>query len=454
MDKKIFTVLLFSLVTRVIYLFFDKNIWWDAAVYLAMGEHIATFGQLGFWEPIRPLLWPFLLSYAFLFELNPIILGHIFSTFFSLGVIYLTYFIAKKLFNEQTALLSSILLSFTWIFFLFNARLYTEIPAVFFGLCAYYFFLQEKHFETGLCIGLAFLTKFPMGILLVILGLFSIRKIKNTFYLLAGFILITVPYFMFNYLAYGSPIEILFFAQEFLKYAGIWIFQEPWWWYLFALIKENVLFFFAIPGTVFAIYKKRYSLVAIFLLILIYLSQMDHKELRFTILLLPFIAIIAAYGYQKIFKENFSFIVIVFLLFSIPLSVEDPITNEYFKYFEEKQTTGEILVTHPLTGYYAHKNVTIMYYPWFNASQADYWKDYIEKKNPEYISLDSCEGGFLCPPDDDHCEEKKQELIKEIEEKYTTVFNETRGVCTYQIYQFNFSFSSQTQNTSDRNILL
>src|SRR3989344_1882477 len=107
MDKKIFTVLLFSLVTRVIYLFFDKNIWWDAAVYLAMGEHIATFGQLGFWEPIRPLLWPFLLSYAFLFELNPIILGHIFSTFFSLGVIYLTYFIAKKLFNEQTALLSS-----------------------------------------------------------------------------------------------------------------------------------------------------------------------------------------------------------------------------------------------------------------------------------------------------------------------------------------------------------
>ena len=435
MDKKIFTVLLFSLVTRVIYLFFDKNIWWDAAVYLAMGEHIATFGQLGFWEPIRPLLWSFLLSYAFLFELNPIILGHIFSTFFSLGVIYLTYFIAKKLFNEQTALLSSILLSFTWIFFFFNARLYTEIPAVFFGLCAYYFFLQEKHFETGLCIGLAFLTKFPMGILLVILGLFSIRKIKNTFYLLAGFILITVPYFMFNYLAYGSPIEILFFAQEFLKYAGIWIFQEPWWWYLFALIKENVLFFFAIPGTVFAIYKKRYSLVAIFLLILIYLSQMDHKELRFTILLLPFLAIIAAYGYHKIFKESFSFIVIVFLLFSIPLSVEDPIINEYFSYFEEKQTNGEILVTHPLAGYYAHKNVTIMYYPWFNASQAEYWEEYIKVKNPEYISLDTCEGGFLCSPDDQLCEEKQKSLVHSINESYIIEWQKDLGNCKYFIYK-------------------
>src|SRR3989344_5093260 len=326
MDKKIFTVLLFSLVTRVIYLFFDKNIWWDAAVYLAMGEHIATFGQLGFWEPIRPLLCPFLLSYAFLFELNPIILGHIFSTFFSLGVIYLTYFIAKKLFNEQTALLSSILLSFTWIFFLFNARLYTEIPAVFFGLCAYYFFLQEKHFETGLCIGLAFLTKFPMGILLVILGLFSI-------------------------------------------------------------------------------------------------------------LLLPFLAIIAAYGYHKIFKESFSFIVIVFLLFSIPLSVEDPIINEYFSYFEEKQTNGEILVTHPLAGYYAHKNVTIMYYPWFNASQAEYWEEYIKVKNPEYISLDTCEGGFLCSPDDQLCEEKQKSLVHSINESYIIEWQKDLGNCKYFIYK-------------------
>ncbi|MBS3154818.1 hypothetical protein J4424_05935, partial [Candidatus Woesearchaeota archaeon] len=164
--------------------------------------------------------------------------------------------------------------------------------------------------------------------------------------------------------------------------------------------------------------EKRYSLVAIFLLILIYLSQMDHKELRFTILLLPFLAIIAAYGYHKIFKESFSFIVIVFLLFSIPLSVEDPIINEYFSYFEEKQTNGEILVTHPLAGYYAHKNVTIMYYPWFNASQAEYWEEYIKVKNPEYISLDTCEGGFLCSPDDQLCEEKQKSLVHSINESY------------------------------------
>ena len=154
MDRKIATVLIISLITRLIYLFLDKNIWWDAAVYLAMGEHIASLGQLGFWEPIRPLLWPFLLSYAYILNIHPVLWASILSTCFSLGCIYLTYEIAKRLFNDRTALLSSLLLSFTWTFFFFNARLYTEIPAVFFALCAYWYFLKEKHFLSMTMAGL------------------------------------------------------------------------------------------------------------------------------------------------------------------------------------------------------------------------------------------------------------------------------------------------------------
>jgi len=393
-----------------------------------------TFGQLGFWEPIRPLLWPFLLGYAYVFGLNPIIWGHILSTFFSLGCIYLTYLIAKRLCNERTALLASILLSFSWIFFFFNVRLYTEIPAVFFALCAYYFFLKEKPFETGIFTGFAFLTKFPEGVILVLFPFFWIKSVKKTIWLLLGFIVISISYFLFNYFAYGSSIKILFFAQEFLKYAGIWIFQQPWWWYPLELIKHNFLFLFTIPGIMFALQKKRYTLALITLAFLIYLSQMAHKELRFVILFLPFLCILSAYGYQRIFKESFSFIIMVFLLFSLHVTIEEPINNGYFTFFQEKNTEGEILVTHPLTGYYADK-ATVMYYPWFNSSQADYWKDYIQEKNPEYIALDTCEGGFLCPPDDSLCEEKREELITEIEKRYTIIFNETRGACVYTIYQ-------------------
>ena len=125
MNKKIFLVLAFSLIARIIYLIYDQSIWWDAAVYLSMGKFIFSSGALGFWEPIRPLLWPFILGYGWWIGINPVIWGHIFSTLFSLGIIYLVYLIGKKLYNEEAGILSSILISFTWIFFFFNARLYT-----------------------------------------------------------------------------------------------------------------------------------------------------------------------------------------------------------------------------------------------------------------------------------------------------------------------------------------
>lgn len=437
MDRKIFTVLIISLITRVIYLFLDKNLWWDAAVYLAMGKYIVSFGQLGFWEPIRPLLWPFLLSYAYIININPVLWGNIWSTIFSLGCIYLTYCIAKKLFNKHTALLASILLSFSWTFFFFSARLYTEIPAVFFALCAYYFFLKEKHFETGIFTGLAFLTKFPEGIILIVFLFFSIKSIKKLFWILLGCTLITLPYFAFNYFAYGSPINILIFAQEFLKYAGIWIFEKPWYWYPLAIIKENFLFLFVIPGILFALYKKKYSLLALAMIPLLYFSHMPHKELRFAILFLPFLAILAAYGYQKIFKETSSFIMIVLLLFIVSAYVEVPDTNPYFTYFQGKDIQGEVLVAHPLSGYYVQGNVSLLYYPWFNSSRAEYWLIYIQENSPEYISLDTCEGGFLCPPNDTSCPEKQQALREYINSTYSLEWQRINPYCEYSIYKKN-----------------
>jgi len=434
MNKKIFLVLIFSLIARIIYFVYDQTIWWDAAVYLSMGKFIFSSGALGFWEPIRPLLWPFILGYGWWIGINPIIWGHIFSTLFSLGIIYLVYLIGKKLYNEEIGILSSVLISFTWIFFFFNARLYTEIPAVFFMLLAVYCFLEEKNLLSGFFLGLAVMSKFPAGLLLIILLIFSWKKIKNILELIIGSLVIIGPYLAFNYFYYGEPFSIILFAQEFLKYAGIWIFSQPWWYYLWEILKQNVLYVFAVFGVYFAIKKKEYLLTTIFVAFLIYFSIMAHKEIRFAIMFLPFIAIIAAVGFMKILRNKESLIIITLLIFIISFNVPLQVENEYFDYFENKELNGELLIVHPLVGYNAEK-ATLMYYPWFNSTMADYWLEYLETKNVEYVALDNCEGGFLCNPSDLDCEKKKEEIYSYLKENFIQSINKQSGKCEYVIYE-------------------
>ena len=434
MNKKIFLVLIFSLIARIIYFVYEQTIWWDAAVYLSMGKFIFSSGALGFWEPIRPLLWPFILGYGWWIGINPIIWGYIFSTLFSLGIIYLVYLIGKKLYNEEIGILSSVLISFTWIFFFFNARLYTEIPAVFFMLLAVYCFLEEKNLLSGFFLGLAVMSKFPAGLLLIILLIFSWKKIKNILELIIGSLVIIGPYLAFNYFYYGEPFSIILFAQEFLKYAGIWIFSQPWWYYLWEILKQNVLYVFALFGVYFAIKKKEYLLTTIFVAFLIYFSIMAHKEIRFAIMFLPFIAIIAVVGFMKVLKNKESLIIITLLIFIISFNVPLQVENEYFDYFENKELNGELLIVHPLVGYNAEK-ATLMYYPWFNSTMADYWLEYIENNNVEYVALDNCEGGFLCEPSDLDCEKKKEEIYSYLKENFIQVFNKQSGKCEYVIYE-------------------
>jgi 4-amino-4-deoxy-L-arabinose transferase-like glycosyltransferase len=434
MNKKIFLVLIFALITRIIYFVYDPSIWWDAAVYLSMGKFIFSSGALGFWEPIRPLFWPFVLGYGWWIGINPIIWGHIFSTLFSLGIIYLVYLIGKKIYNEEVGLLSSILISFTWIFFFFNARLYTEIPAVFFMLLGFYCYLNERNILTGLFLGLAVMSKFPAGLLFLLLFLFSIKNIKKLLDLSFGFSIFIVPYLAFNYFYYGNPFSIILFAQEFLQHAGIWIFKEPWWYYLWEILKQNVLYLFAMFGIYFAIRKKEYLLTTIVISFLFYFSFMAHKEIRFAILFLPFLAILAALGFLRTLKIKNSFMIITILIFIVSWNVPQITEHNYFHFFEDQELQGELLIVHPLVGYNAEK-ATLMYYPWFNSTQAEYWLDYIQKNPVEFVALDNCEGGFLCNPSDNECENKKAEIYSFLEANFEKVLDEKQGICEYKIYK-------------------
>jgi len=146
-NKQILIVILVSLISRLIFFFSYHPIWWDSAVYLSMGKYIFSFGKVGFWEYTRPVLWPIILGFFWKLGLNAVIIGRILELFFSLGIIYLTYLIANEIFNKRTALISSLILSFTPTFFFFGYRLYTSIPSAFLSLLAIYSFIKLKDNE-------------------------------------------------------------------------------------------------------------------------------------------------------------------------------------------------------------------------------------------------------------------------------------------------------------------
>jgi hypothetical protein len=430
MKKPILYTILISLVARILYFLTPNNIWWDAAVYLGMSKYISSLGEIGLWEPIRPLLWPTILA-----VLNSITLSHITTTLFSLGIIYLTYLIAKKLYNSNTALIATIILSFTWIFFFFNFRLYTEIPSTFFALTALYYFLQNKPYKTGLFTGLAFLTKFPQGLILI---LFLALKPKSAHKTLITFIATITPYLTLNYFLYGSPISNLLLASETLKHAGIWIFQQPWHYYLQQIPLQNLLYIFAIPGIYLAIKKKHYILALIPLAFLAYFTQMLHKEVRFTIIFLPYLSILAAKGLTIIKNKKIILLItllVTSLFFAYNFEIEEQEWNPYYTYLENKTIDTNILITHPRISYQTNTKSLPIYYPWFNTSVAEHWQQQILSQQYQYIAIDTCGGGIICNPEEISCETAKQQMLQTINQTYNLEYYDKRGNCEYFIYK-------------------
>jgi len=416
--------------------------WWDAAVYIGMAKYMFSFGQLGLWEEFRPLIWPLMLGFFWKLGFNIFFIGYLLQILFTTGTIYLTYKISKKYMSWELALLAAFFVAFNATFFFFWTKLYTEIPAIFFSLLTVFLFIEKRFL-----LAVAFLTKFPQGIVFAVLFFILIfnKKIKNSLNMAALFLITLLPFFIFNFIFYRNPIHTLISAKEIIKHAGLWVFQSPWYFYIINSLKENIFFLFAVPGAILLFKKdKSNALLWISISLFVYFSNLLHKEMRFAILFIPFIAIFAAQGLSKyIKKRNAVFVfIILFVLFQFYIMLpKEPLDDwnrikEFVTYpIEEK--AGEILTSHPLINIYTNKVVRPIYYNGklleFNEDLMEFWKGYIKKNEVGYVFFDTCEGGTLCNPDDPNCEKSKKEFIGFLK-GYKIVYNKKEGRCEYFIF--------------------
>jgi len=454
-------ILAVALIIRLFFAFSWHEIWWDAGVYIGMGKYLFSGGTAGLWEHIRPPFVPIVLGLFWKIGLDTVFFGRLFEIALMLGIVWLTYALAKHWWDEKTAIISSLIIALSPIFYYLSFHQYTEVPSTFFALLALWFFVKEKYIWSGFSVGLAFISKFTPGIFIAILVfvLLISKKWKQAVFTGIGFSIIAVPYFLYSWIAYGSPLAIFFAAQDAISKAlgcNVLRYRPGWyygWWLVFS---ETKLHLMAIPG-LYALYTRWRKPHLLFILSLLvpaaYLVKISCHDYRYLTLLLPFIAMLTALGVVWIYnlmkiKKKWMFTVLVIILGIWMLSTTvsyyygnevqqpDVVAEEYFSYLSGKDIRGEIWISNPIVAAHTNAKLEKLYYPIYGARSSGDFTEYVRANYGKIgaVLLDNCGGGIICPPDEADCPAKTQELINDLDKKFVRAFDKESGRCWYRIW--------------------
>jgi len=441
-----------------------QTIQWDEATNIGIGKYIFSFGESGAWEVIRPLFLSVLLGLIWLINLNVFIFGKILLSILSIGSIILIYLLAKNTFDKKTGYLAVILLSLTPIFIYYSNILTSNIPSVFIGLLAMYYLYEKKYELSGLLVGIAFLTRFTSGILLVagigaiFIAAYYSKKIKTGIKkickFLLGFLISVLPYLILNGILYtknqGSILKAIIWpfvwASQTVTEGTPWLFPDNKLFYILGLGIEIPASIFIIFGIAYFFkYKKYKSEIATFmllsgLLLLIYYSTIDHNLIRFildfSIFLIPIIAygILETYSLikSKLGKCAFSILVVIIIMFSLIVSsfsydVINPGSykrnSEVFK--QVPYVEGTMLTSDPLAVIYSDSRM-------INAYTIDRFIYYLYQQT--YDNIIYIPEGLVCqdvvysPKDKtdeelrSECKSKKIQTLKKLKNEYQIVY--------------------------------
>ncbi|MBI4983106.1 glycosyltransferase family 39 protein [Candidatus Woesearchaeota archaeon] len=454
-------ILSITVLSRLIYLCWDYPLWWDSHIYIGLGKYIFSAGEAGIWEPFRPLVHPFILGLLWKLNLNVIIIGKIMDIIFSTFSVFLVYRITQKIYGQNTAIFSSILLSLTPVFIMFTGLILTEPLALFLGLLgAYYFFKepsQKNLFLGGLFGGLSFLTKFPMGILfLAMISAILISKktpmspASNCYrilFLTLGFLTPLIPYLILNYFLY-QDIFLPFVVGSWIVTTATWFYGSGWTYYFDHFFLGNVLYLLFLPAVILFLKRKewqdyrRSTLFLASILILAYFWYLPRKETRYLVLALPSMAILTgefiSYLYsktkarQKQVLKPLAFVVLfgILLLFPLPLSLdmERPPTfeKEVSQVIKVHNIDGEVLTSDP--AFVSFLNQPIVTLDGMGFSTRIYEQ---QKGKYQLIFLNHCY--LACPPEDTNCLTQKKQFLSRIYSENTLEFTTSFKNCTYAI---------------------
>jgi len=367
-----------------------RIVWWDSAVYIGMGKYIYSFGNAGLWESTRPVAWPLMLGFLWKIGLNSVFAGRILEIIFGSLCILLTYLTGKKLFNEKTGLLASVFLALSPTFFFFNGIMLTETVSTFFSLAAVYFFIEKRYFASGTLLGMAFMTRFIQLLVFIAIALIlalAKKSIKNYTNIFLGFIVLKNKDINKKIITF---IFILFFA-------------------FFNSIKQKEMRFLII------LLPYMYLLMS-FLIVYIF-DNLKNKTARDTLILLVIFSFIFSFNPTYIYYKNES--------------------NKNSQYIDlqdnfNKIAQGNIWISSPLISAFSDKKIgKLMYYPIFDEKKKN---ELIENaESADFIFLDACD--LACKLHDTGCLNSKNELLESLKQRFKTAYYSKTKDCEQMIFR-------------------
>ncbi len=236
-DWVFFLIILTAFIIRIIiYLKTnDQALWWDAADYMAAAKRWAGVNKnlIDIWYYRRGFLWALIGAFFFKIGLGELSIRFL-LVLLSTGIVFVNYFLIKEMFDKKMALLTSLALTFSWIFMFFTGRLLTDLPVTFLFLTSLLFFWNgyvlnkgRKYFILfGIFYALSILMRMQFLIFSLTFLAFAIVKEKWKFFKnkdlwlsVLVFFIFLIPHIILYSLHFGNP--ALDLANYYLGVEGV-----------------------------------------------------------------------------------------------------------------------------------------------------------------------------------------------------------------------------------------
>lgn len=267
---------------------------------------------------------------------------------------------------------------------------------------------------------------------------------------MTGFLLVIMPFLTLNQIFYNNAL-FPFLQQAFLSGSSGWPNYHSISYYFIELFTENFLYLFSILGLILVFKRSNLNktlIAATFIVFFIFFNSIKQKEMRFLIVLLPYMYLFVSFSllhFLNYFKnKSIRILFLMAMIFSIAVSLNTTYIyyktelnkNNQYAIFQDKlkeiNSNNKIWISNPIISSSSnHRIGKLIYYPVFNEKKKnELIKDF---KSADFIFVDSCD--LACKPFDTKCEYDKNELLEFFKLQFRAVYSSYTRECRQFIFQ-------------------